>query len=169
MKSQPWLAIIGITFGSLFIDVPQSVASINVLPGETKAFESNDHYFAYNQPNELVDNLRKQEQEISCRNLAEKSQLTHFQTWINQGVALQQQKQYRESLFCLDRALALESKSEQAWYRRGIALSHLQQYSQAAFSYQQAIAINPEEHTSWYNQGNAYKHLGKHEQVIFSY
>ena len=168
MKSQPRSTIVGIAIGSLLINAPRSLA-IQVVPGEIVE-DSIARLYAYNQPDELVEKLRQQEQKISCQNSSKSDRRkTHFQTWINRAIALQQHQKYSESLFCLDRALAIETKSQQAWYRRAIALSHLKQYSLAVEAYQKAIEINPQEHTSWYNLGNAYKHLGQHQQALKAY
>ena len=163
LMNQPWLTIVGIAIGSLVIDAPQSWA-VGVSPGES----NRSAYYAYHQPDELIETLQKQEQKIDCQ-AAKSDRSVHFQTWVNRGIALQKHRKYRQSLSCFERAIALQSQSEQAWYRRGIALSHLKQYTQAAFSYQQAIEINNFEHTSWYNQGNAYKHLGNYERAISAY
>ena len=150
MKHPHWLAVAGITTSILITDVLKVSASISIGSRQV-ATKASENDYAYNRAGELVDSIKKYEENISCDRSELNSQLTHYQIWVNRGLALQQQQKYRESIACFDRALALQPDLEPAWYRRGIALSHLRQYSQAVFAYQQAIAINGNEHTSWYN------------------
>ena len=180
MKHQHLLTLVGITVSSVFVNSPHLLAanvletdsiSVNAAKPKTveQRFRFKKAYYAYNQPSELVENLKKHESNISCYVSADNPRLSHYQIWLNRGIALQQQQKYRESIGCFDLALSLQPDLEQAWYRRGVAFSYLKQYSQASFAYQQAIKLNGNEYSSWYNQANAYKHLGKYEKAIAAF
>ncbi|MGD1920560.1 MAG: hypothetical protein ACFCAD_17750 [Pleurocapsa sp.] len=64
MKYPHWLTVAGIATSILLIDTPQSSASISVTskPAEIKVKQN---YYAYSQPGELANNLKKYEQNIS--------------------------------------------------------------------------------------------------------
>ena len=96
MKPQSWLTIAGIATSTLLIDLPPSSASISniTIAPEKVAVTVTNGALAYNQFSELVNNLRRYEQNISCDTSGKNLQLTH-QTWIDRGISLQQQQKYR--------------------------------------------------------------------------
>ena len=63
LMNQPWLTIVGIAVGSLVVNASQSLA-LSVMPGSDRL---DNNLYAYHQPEELLETLRKQEQKIVCQ------------------------------------------------------------------------------------------------------
>lgn len=92
--------------------------------------------------------------------------------WYNRGLSLISDKKYRESLSCLDKALAVFKDDDEMVIRilnaRGNAFYYLEDYSKTIENYHQAMLINPSlvSGRTLYNMGTAYAEMEKFDDAI---
>lgn len=88
---------------------------------------------------------------------------------LNLGVALRDQKHYKEALACYDAALALQPDFAEVYVARGVALNDSGEPKAAVESYNRAISLNPNLPAAYFNRGNAQRALLQHHAAIASY
>lgn len=92
--------------------------------------------------------------------------------WYNKGVALIEDKKYREALSCFDRALPSFANNDEMVIRilngRGNALYYLEDYPKCVESYHKAMVINPKrvQGKTLYNMGTAYAEMQRFSDAI---
>ena len=92
--------------------------------------------------------------------------------WYNKGVALIEDKKYREALSCFDRALPSFANNDEMVIRilngRGNALYYLEDYPKCVESYHKAMVINPKgvQGKTLYNMGTAYAEMQRFGDAI---
>ena len=92
--------------------------------------------------------------------------------WYNKGVALIEDKKYREALSCFDRALPSFANNDEMVIRilngRGNALYYLEDYPKCVESYHKAMVINPKgvQGKTLYNMGTAYAEMQRFTDAI---
>ena len=92
--------------------------------------------------------------------------------WYNKGVALIEDKKYREALGCFDKALSSFAGNDQMVIRilngRGNAYYYLADYPKCVESYHQAMVIDPAavRGQTLYNMGTAYAEMQRYEDAI---
>ncbi len=92
-----------------------------------------------------------------------------YDTWNNQGYALDELGRYEEAIASYDQAVAINPDFHDTWNNRGNSLANLGRYEEAIASYDQAVAINPDFHEAWYNRGVSLANLDRYEEAIVSY
>jgi len=92
--------------------------------------------------------------------------------WFNRGVGLIEEKKYRESLSCFDKALPSFQNDDAMVIRilnnRGNAFYFLEEYPKCIESYHQAMMINPAgvEGKTLYNMGAAYAEMERYPDAM---
>ena len=92
--------------------------------------------------------------------------------WYNKGVALIEDKKFREALSCFDRALPSFANNDEMVIRilngRGNALYYLEDYPKCVESYHKAMVINPKgvQGKTLYNMGTAYAEMQRFTDAI---
>ena len=92
--------------------------------------------------------------------------------WYNKGIALIEDKKYREALSCFDRALPSFANNDEMVIRilngRGNALYYLEEYPKCVESYHKAMVINPKgvQGKTLYNMGTAYAEMQRFTDAI---
>ena len=89
--------------------------------------------------------------------------------WYGKGAALTSLGKFAEGVEALDRALALNPRSEIAWINKGAALGHMGRMTDALRCYNSALKVNPTYEIAWNNKGNALARLGKEEMALACY
>jgi tetratricopeptide (TPR) repeat protein len=89
--------------------------------------------------------------------------------WHNKGVSFAALKQYKESISCYDKALAIDPREVDSWIGKGVALDELGQNEEAIECYDKALTINPRDATTWSNKGAALIDVGQLQEAINCY
>jgi tetratricopeptide (TPR) repeat protein len=79
---------------------------------------------------------------------------------IRQGVELHNQRQYREAVAVLDRALREDPRSSEAYRRRGMSKREIPDYPGAVADFTQSIRLEPKEPTAYVGRGLAREKSG---------
>jgi predicted O-linked N-acetylglucosamine transferase (SPINDLY family) len=87
----------------------------------------------------------------------------------NQGLALQELKQFDAAIASYDKAIFLKPNFAEAFYNRGIALQELKQLDAAVASYDKAIELKSDYAKANYNRGLALQELKKFDAAVASY
>ncbi|NTW52421.1 MAG: tetratricopeptide repeat protein [Chlorobiaceae bacterium] len=87
----------------------------------------------------------------------------------NQGIALNELKEFDAAVKCFDKAVAIKPDYHDAHFSCGNALQELGKFDEALESYDKAIAIKPDYPEALYLRGNALQKLGQYEQAVASY
>ncbi len=90
-------------------------------------------------------------------------------TYINQGIALVNQRRFEEALASYDQALQIQPRHADALCNRGNALISLNRIQDALDSYEQALAIQPQHMQALSNRGNIFLLLNRYEEALDSY
>ncbi len=90
-------------------------------------------------------------------------------TYINQGIALVNQRRFEEALASYDQALQIQPRHADALCNRGNALISLNRIQDALDSYEQALAIQPQHMQALSNRGNILLLLNRYEDALDSY
>ena len=96
--------------------------------------------------------------------LEEKTNMALF--WNNKGSSLSALGRHKESLECLDKALAIDPKLAMAWNNKGTAFSRQGQYKEGLGCYDTALAIDPRSTLAWSNKGSSLNYLARHEEAV---
>src|SRR5450756_376817 len=89
--------------------------------------------------------------------------------WSNKGVSLAHLSRHEESIFCCDKALALDPCSANAWMNKGNSLSSLGRNEEAILCFDKALALDPRNAAAWNNKGNSLRSLGRYEESILCF
>src|SRR5450756_2321363 len=89
--------------------------------------------------------------------------------WSNKGVSLAHLSRHEESIFCCDKALALDPCSANAWMNKGSSLNNLGRNEEAILCFDKALALDPRNAAAWNNKGNSLRSLGRYEESILCF
>src|SRR5450756_213917 len=89
--------------------------------------------------------------------------------WSNKGVSLAHLSRHEESIFCCDKALALDPRNAAAWNNKGNSLRSLGRYEESIFCCDKALALDPCSANAWTNKGNSLDSLGCNEAAILCF
>src|SRR5450756_269739 len=89
--------------------------------------------------------------------------------WSNKGVSLAHLSRHEESIFCCDKALALDPCSANAWTNKGNSLDSLGCNEAAILCFDKALALDPRSAAAWNNKGNSLHSLGRPEEAILCF
>jgi tetratricopeptide (TPR) repeat protein len=94
----------------------------------------------------------------------------YLQLLVN-GLKLQKEKKWKESIEFYDKALNTipKSYSYKVWHKRGESLWYLGEYEMSLASIDIAIEIKPDSYGTWYNRGVCLSRLERNEEAIISY
>ena len=92
--------------------------------------------------------------------------MSAYETWFNQGVTLQDEKNYTEALTCFQNAIDIKPDFIPAWVYKGICLEQLKRYKAAIDCYNKAIQINPDVADLWYNKGTTYCTMKRYNDAL---
>lgn len=94
--------------------------------------------------------------------------------WYLRGLCMQNIEDYKESVYCLDKALEIEMVNPtpvnqdwyyDAWYYKGVSLIRLNKYEEAIASFNQAIEIDPNAEEAWLGKAKSLSLLGKETEA----
>ena len=89
--------------------------------------------------------------------------------WSNKGVSLAHLSRHEESIFCFDKALALDPCSANAWMNKGSSLNSLGRNEESILCFDKALALGPRNAAAWTNKGNSLSSLGRDEEAILCF
>src|SRR5450756_994889 len=89
--------------------------------------------------------------------------------WSNKGVSLAHLSRHEESIFCCDKALALDPCSANAWMNKGSSLNSLGRNEEAILCFDKALALDQCNAAAWTNKGNSLSNLGRNEEAILCF
>jgi tetratricopeptide (TPR) repeat protein len=93
----------------------------------------------------------------------------HAPTYINQGSALFELREYDAALASYDRAIAMATSRAEAHFGRGNSLKELGEWDAALAAYDQAIAMRSDYAEAHVNRGFVLKELKRLEEALASY
>ncbi len=84
----------------------------------------------------------------SCRD----SECQTAEDWLNKGVSLEGQGDYRGAIKCYDRAIKLDPENLHYWNTKGLALAHIERYKDSISCFDRALKIVPDDPTTKQNK-----------------
>jgi tetratricopeptide (TPR) repeat protein len=92
---------------------------------------------------------------------------TTAEEWFNEGLALQDQGKYDESIQDYDKAIEINPNATGTWYNKGVALVGLGKYNEANQAYDKIIKIEPKNAAALarYAKGVVLVGLGKYNEA----
>ncbi|HEY9801664.1 MAG TPA: tetratricopeptide repeat protein [Leptolyngbyaceae cyanobacterium] len=97
------------------------------------------------------------------------TKIDEYKTCFDKGVALLEEKKYREAQEFFQKSIDIQPDFIPAWVYKGISLEQLRCYEEAIDCYSQAIKINPNVADLWYNKGATYCLMKRYNDAIFCF
>jgi tetratricopeptide (TPR) repeat protein/tRNA A-37 threonylcarbamoyl transferase component Bud32 len=111
----------------------------------------------------------QEDEETSITDYIPAPALEDFQHWVEEGRALEKQKQYEDALIAYGRASHIQANSPIIWGRLGNLLYKLGRYEAATTAYEKVLQLNSEDTDSWCRLGWCQVRLKQYDRAISSF